>query len=217
MIEEKVIRCYNSAIDKYGESDRRSILWTKDKQDMRFHLLLGEELRSSRMTLLDYGCGFSDLFLFLKKNFYNLSYNGCDINPRFVEISKNKFPDANIFHINSSDDISEPYDIILVSGTFNVLCLDDQNAMENYVFEQLSKLFDKTKYMLSVNFLSHLTDDEYRYKGHFYLDPTSLYKFAIENLTSRIVIDNASLPYETTFKFYKDTEIDYNMTIYKST
>jgi len=215
MIEKKINQQYNYAIEQYGENDRRSILWTKDKQDMRFQILLGSKVRSSKMTLLDYGCGFADLNLFLKKHFYNLQYNGCDINNKFINISKKNYPNDNIFHINSSDDLNNNYDIILISGTFNVLCLDSNNSMEEYIFEQLIKLFQKTNYMLSVNFLSNLTDNEYQYDGHFYLDPTRLYNFAIANMTKRIQMDTSSLPYEITFKFYKNEEIDYSMTIYK--
>jgi len=215
MIEEKIIEQYDSALEKYGKNDRRSILWTKDKQDMRFQILLGEKIKKSKMTLLDYGCGFADLNLFLKKHFYDLQYNGCDINNNFVAASRENYPEANIFHINSSDDLSDVYDVVVVSGTFNMLCLANQESMEEYVFNQLIKLFEKTNYMLSVNFLSHMTDKEYRYDGHFYLDPVKLYQFAIENMTKRIEIDTSSIPYEITFRFYKNETIDYSMTIYK--
>jgi len=214
MIEDRIIKEYNKAFNRYGE-DRRSILWTKDKQDMRFQILLGEELKKSRMSILDYGAGFADLNFFLKKQFYNLDYHGCDINKKFVEISQKRFPNADIFHINHVDDVKDHFDIILISGTFNVLCLNNQENMENYVFYHLCKLFSKTNYMLSVNFLSHLTDYNYKYKEHFYIDPTRLYEFAIKEMTHRIQIDSYSLPYELTFKFYKNTSIDYSMTTYK--
>jgi len=215
VVEKKIVKVYNDAFKEFGVDDRRSILWTKDKQDMRFELLLGESFKRSNMSLLDYGCGFGDLNLFLKKHYYDLKYSGCDINKNFINNAKKINPENELFLIESSKDIKNNYDIILISGTFNVLCLDSHLSMKEYVFEQLLYLFTKTNYMLSVNFLSHLTDKEYRYDGHFYLNPTDLYDFAVKNITKRVFMDASSLPYEITFKFFKNEKVDRDMTIYK--
>ena len=215
MIEKKIIEKYDQELQKYGENDRRSIFWTKDKQDNHFNVLLGEEYKMSQMRLLDYGCGFADLNSFLKRNYYTLQYNGCDINSNFVKSAKRNYPNENIFLIESSLDITDTYDIILVSGTFNLLDIEDSSLMKEYVFEQILTLFSKTNHMLTMNFLSHLTDEEYRYPGHFYLDPMELYDFAVKYMTKRVQIDTKSLPYEITVKFYKNEMIDPNSTLYK--
>lgn len=214
MIEKAINELYTNELKKYGEDDRRSIFWTKDKQDMRFNLLLGEEYKKSNMSILDYGCGLCDLNSFLQRNFYSLRYNGCDINKNFVEISQGKFPSHNIFMIESSKDIRDNYDIILVSGTFNLLTIESKEEMNKYVFQQLINLFEHTNYMLSVNFLSHLTDKEYQYNGHYYVDPSELYEFSIKNMTKRVTIDTASLPYEITMKFYKNETLIPKLVLY---
>lgn len=213
MIENKIIDIYNKELIKYGPNDRRSIFWTKNKQDMRFNLLLGEEFKKSNFTLLDYGAGFCDLKDFLVRNFYKIKYNACDINENFILTSQQKYND-NIFLIKSVDDLIETYDVILVSGTYNLININDPLKMKQYVYEQILKLFSKTNYMLSINFLSHLTDMEYQYPGHFYLNPLELYEFAVKNMTKRIEIDSASLPYEITIKFYKNELINKEFTIY---
>lgn len=215
MVETAIIEKYNQELEKYGPNDRRSMFWTKDKQDMRFDLLLGKEFKKSNLSLLDYGCGFCDLKSFLIRNFYHLKYNGCDINKKFIAIGCEKYQD-NIFVVKSANDLSMTYDIIVVSGTFNLLTICDAVQMKNYVFEQILKLFEKTNYMLSINFLSHLTDQEYKYEGHFYLNPMDLYAFAIEHMTKRIEINAASLPYEVTMKFYKNEAIHKELTVYDS-
>jgi len=215
VIENTINKKYNLEFQKYGVNDRRSLFWTKDKQEMRFNLLLGNEFKFSNLTILDYGCGFSDLNTFLVRNFYSLYYSGCDINPNFIEVAQKNYPEHNIYCINSIDDLQQNYDIIAVSGTFNLLVMDDSQQMKVYVFEQIKKLFSHTNILLSVNFLSHLTSEGYRYDGHFYLDPTDLYNFAIQNMTKRITIDTASLPYEITMKFYKNEILDPKLTIYK--
>jgi SAM-dependent methyltransferase len=208
MIEKKINKMYTKEIAKYGINDRRSLFWTKDKQDNRFNILLDEKLKCSKMTILDYGCGVADLKNYLTKNFYNLSYSGCDINDAFIKEAKSKFPDTDLYIIQTSKDIKGQYDIILVSGTFNLIGIDDYDCMKQYVYDNIYTLFEKCNYMLTVNFLSHTTDDEYKYKGHFYLDPMELYKFSIKKMTTRIHIDTYSLPFEITMKFYKN--MDFN-------
>ena len=214
MIEKRIVEKYNSELEKYGLNDKRSLFWTKDKQDMRFNALLGEEFKKSHMTILDYGCGFGDLNSFLMRNYYNLIYNGCDINQNFIKTAQDNHPDKNIFLINSVNEIKSNYDIILISGTFNLISLDDISEMKTYIYNNLLKLFEKTNYMLCVNFLSHLTDEEYKYDGHFYINPSELYNFSIINMTSRINIDTHLLPYEITFKFFKNQNIDKSLSIY---
>ncbi len=214
MFEDIIKRKYQLESEKYGMDDRRSLFWTKDKQNMRFNLLLGEEYKCSNMTLLDYGCGFCDLSLFLEQNYYYLQYHGCDINPDFIKKSKRKFPEKNIFSISTVNSLKNNYDIILASGTFNLIGVEDSGAREKYVIENLQTLFDHTSHMLTVNFLSHTTDNEYKYKGHYYLNPMKLYEYAVAHMTKRIQIDTASLPYEITMKFYKNDTINTNTVTY---
>jgi len=215
MIEEAILQMYKEESKKYGMKDRRSLFWTKDKQDARFHLLLGEPLKLSGMSLLDFGCGFADLAGFLRRNFYRLEYNGCDLNPDFVEEAASRYPGKKIYRIESVDDIEERYDIVLASGTFNLIGIDDAEKMQKYVFDHLLKLFEHTDYMLTVNFLSHLTDAQYRYPGHFYLDLVALYTFAVEHMSSRVQIDTGGLPFEITVKIYKNTQIDPETVLYE--
>ena len=214
MIENKIIDRYSNEIKKYGLKDRRSLFWTKDKQDIRFDILLDEKLKCSKMSILDYGCGVSDLQDYLVRNRYNLIYNACDINSEFVQESLSRYPEENIFHISNVDDLVDNFDIILVSGTFNLIAIDDDNAIYNYVLANIVKLFNKTNYMLTINFLSHKTDVEYQYEGHFYLDPMKLYEYASKNMSNRIKVDSSSLPYEITMKFYKDCSINLQTVLY---
>jgi SAM-dependent methyltransferase len=208
MIEKKINELYTKEIHKYGVKDRRSLFWTKDKQDNRFNLLLDNKLKCSKMSILDYGCGVADLKAYLDKNFYNLIYSGCDINTEFLNEAKDKYPDNDLYLIQTSNDITKKYDIILASGTFNLIGINNYTKMKEYVFKNLLNLFSKCNYMLTVNFLSHTTDDEYKYDAHFYLNPTELYEYAINNMTTRIDLNTYSLPFEITMKFYKNTEIN---------
>jgi len=213
-IEDLIKTKYKRESIKYGMKDRRSLFWTKDKQNMRFNTLLGEQFKNSKMSILDYGCGFSDLLKYLKQNFYSLQYRGCDINADFVKESLKRYPKATVFEISEVNDLTEDYDIVLVSGTFNLIGIDDRNTMYDYIFHNINTLFSHTKHMLTINFLSHLTDKEYQYKGHFYLDPTKLYNYAISHLTKRIRIDTSSIPYEITMKLYKNEKITNNSVIF---
>lgn len=214
MIEKRINENYNKQIGQFGIDDKRSLFIPKEyKQELRFKLLLDEQLTLSKMSILDFGCGFGDLILFLRKNFFNLNYSGCDINENFVNKAKETYPDNHFFLINNVDEIHDSYDIVLISGTFNNIGLDEVAAKE-YIFENLLKLFNKTNYLLTINFLNHTTDPSYRSVNNVYINPTEFYDFALKNMTKRIKIDTASLPYEVTIKLYKHEEINPELVLY---
>ena len=166
-MENEISDRYNQALEKYGIYDRSSFLWIKDKQNMRFNLLLNCNKNLANMKILNYNCEFLDLKTFLIQNFYRLEYNGCDINRK-------------------------------------------------HVFNHIKNLFNKTIYMLTMNFLSHLTNIEYKKNDHFYFNLIELYDFAINNLIKRIIIDNSSLPFEITTRLFKNEKIDKNLVIYEN-
>lgn len=214
MIERLINENYNKQIDQFGIDDKRSLFIPKEyKQELRFKLLLDDQLALSKMSILDFGCGFGDLIIFLRKNFFNLKYTGCDINENFINKAKETYTENNFFLINSVNDVVDNYDIILISGTFNNIGLDEKAAKE-YIFESLLKLFHKTNYLLTINFLNHTTDPSHRAINNVYINPTEFYDFALKHMTKRIKIDTASLPYEVTIKLYKNENLDPKLVLY---
>ena len=67
---------YGELLNEYGR-DPRSLGWIKGRQAIRFAKLtefLGKTDIDENFTLLDYGCGFGDLYLFLQEKYPNMNF-----------------------------------------------------------------------------------------------------------------------------------------------
>ena len=62
---------YNNYYSQHGYS-RKSIGWGKDNQFIRFKALT-EQFKLMDSSILDYGCGFCDLYYYLEDN--NITFN----------------------------------------------------------------------------------------------------------------------------------------------
>jgi SAM-dependent methyltransferase len=86
-------------------------------------LLAGEAGRP--VTLLDFGCGASHLYEYLlKQQRTDVAYSGLDISPRFLELSRRKFPHITYYDLDvleRSHDLPT-FDYVVMNGLFNAKC-----------------------------------------------------------------------------------------------
>ena len=94
---KEMIKAYQKSFKEFGASPS-SLLIPKGRQELRFNSFLPYINKNS--TLLDFGCGFSDLAKFLVKRKLNIKYHGCDLIEEFLEISKKKYPKYTLLNIN---------------------------------------------------------------------------------------------------------------------
>lgn len=62
-----VVEHYRENFQRYGANNEGSLGWTKNKQDVRFKQLLRFLEPNPNESLLDIGCGFADMYAFLKR------------------------------------------------------------------------------------------------------------------------------------------------------
>ena len=86
---KKIINHFDDLFSKYGYSDK-SIGWGKKRKKLRYHILC-EHFDLSGKSILDFGCGFGDLYMFLKKSYADFEYTGIDINTNFIKEAKNQY------------------------------------------------------------------------------------------------------------------------------
>ena len=91
--QDKVNSTYNRLIKEYGYSPMGVGWGVKDRRDIRFKALISEwEIEDCR--ILDFGCGFGDLYGYLKRNNIKTDYLGLDINYNILNIASKIYPDA---------------------------------------------------------------------------------------------------------------------------
>ncbi len=207
-IKEAIDR-YNERFLKHGYSSK-SLGWgEKNRANLRFEILLSQ-WDFNNASILDFGCGFGDLFGYLKsKNVKNFKYKGVDINANFIEKGKEIFPDADLQCINIFENESnEKYDYILSSGVFNHQLTHNQEfIIQCFDYFNLHSIKG-----FATNFLSDKVDFKYDYTYH--ANPSWILELSF-NYAKRVVLRNDYMPFEFSIFVNKNDKIIDEFTIYE--
>jgi len=182
--ESKVRNFYNKRLAKIG-NDIKSIGWgSKKNQFLRFELLT-RNINLNNKKILDFGCGFGDLYIFLKKKFKYINYNGYDISNAIILNNKNKFSKINFF---GEIKLIEKYDYIICSGVFSLRT----KYTKFYFIKLINFLFARTHKGLMINFLSKKT--KHKLKKNYYYSTKEIINFTSKFENCKILVyENYSL------------------------
>ena len=165
--ENIVKKFYSSRYNLLG-NQIRSVGWgSKKNQNLRFKILL-KNINVNKKKILDFGCGFGDLYSFLKKKFGKINYSGYDINKSFIIKNKKKYPMINFFY-NKKD--IKSFDYIICSGVFSL--------KTRYSFEYfkifLKRYFKNCRYGIMINFLDR--NNKKKLSKNYYYSKNQILKF----------------------------------------
>ena len=148
--QQIIIKRHQSAFKQHGHHPN-SLLWSGIKiQHLRFEKLTKIGIKSDE-SLLDVGCGFADLYFYLKQQQILTQYSGVDICPEFINKAQSLYPNANlsindIFSLNPKDN---EYDYLMLSGALNYV-FEDAN---DYAKQSIEKMFSACKKGIAFNLL----------------------------------------------------------------
>ena len=195
MIEEKdLIKVETNAIERYSNRYKKlgispkSLGWgCKEDQLERFRVI-EEHCDLRGKTIMDIGCGFSDLLTYLNKKKINVNYIGVDIVPDFILYSKKHFPMHQFYNLNIMTRSKElpKADILISLGVINFRL----DFIPNFEYTKLyiTNAFELTKKILIVDFLSNYRNLNYRKEDFvYYHSPEKIFKFAM-TLTQNVRI-----------------------------
>lgn len=177
-ITNQVKEQYATALARFGVN-KKSLFWPKGRQDVRFETHLAalksvKHIKSKEISILDYGCGFSDLYLYIQKNAVPiLKYSGVDILKNFLEISKTRFPENDYYErafFIETDEIDA--DVVCAIGTFNMKYVPKWNDNYEFVLSEIEILWKRTKVYLSIDFMTDKVD--YMQLNSFHLNPKKI-------------------------------------------
>ncbi len=198
MIEEKdLIKVEKNAIERYSNRYKkmgvspRSLGWgCKEDQLERFRVI-EEQCNLEGKTIMDVGCGFSDLLTYLNERKINVNYIGVDIVPEFISYSKKQFPKHQFFNLNIMTRSKElPKAEVLISlGVINFKL----DFIPNFEYSKLyiTKAFELTKKILIVDFLSKYRSLNYQKEDFvYYHSPEKIFKFVMALTNNVRIIHN---------------------------
>jgi SAM-dependent methyltransferase len=185
---------------EHGPSPK-ALGWCKGRQFVRFAVALegmgGPELK----RVLDVGCGFGDLFGFLRARKWRGRYHGVDIVPEFIAEARRRYasPRAKFDCLDIAGlSAEEPYTMACALGVFNHKL--EQDNME-FIAQVMAKMWQLTTGVIVLDFLSSAADIQRT--DHFYSDPLGIYRLA-RRFSRRISINHAYMPFEFQVKIWHD-------------
>lgn len=211
---EKLRERYKNSFRIYGAGDERSLMWTKNKQYIRFEQLL-RFLFSGSGTLLDVGCGFGDLFLWLKDTIYNqeIEYFGIDIMPEFIDAAVELTGEQSKFECQDILSLTDrSYDYVVASGIFGSKIFDEDEKNYLHIENVIKKSMDICKIGVSFDFLSDKTDFR-NSETNFHASPEKILQLAYK-FSRNIILNNSVMPFEFCITIFKDDNFRKETTVF---
>ncbi len=175
-ILEKVAKYYGDKISRFGPT-ALGVDWNKPEyQEARFAQFLRLLPRDRRFSLLDYGCGYSAFYEYLKARGFRMEYIGCDISEGQIAAAQSKFGDHTDFHVQVSSLPTKSREFAIASGVMNVKLDIDAKVWTEYVLQCIGLLDSVSTEGFAFNMKSSLSDPEYRKEFIHYADPSSMFE-----------------------------------------
>jgi SAM-dependent methyltransferase len=203
-----IVKRYTDRFNELGYSPK-TLGWFKKRHFLRYKILL-DNWEYNNNSLLDFGCGFGDMYSYIKQHQLKIDYFGVDINSILINKGKSLYKDINLSCCDFLNLKNRPnYDFIVSSGVHN-LKLTDNISFINKTFKVFN---ESSKQGFSINFLSDKC--QYFENDLYYTSPEYILKIAY-NYSNNIILRNDYMPYEFTLIVNKNTKIDNDHTVYTS-
>jgi len=201
-----VLRRYTERLAALGPVPE-ALGWTKGRHALRYKILL-EHWGLTTGDVLDFGCGFGDMYAYCRDHVPGLRYHGFDLNPALVAAGRARYPDADLAAGNAlKDGLSGDWDLIVASGVFNFL-LDDNWSFIEAIFDLFAR---HARVGFAANFLSDRVD--YRLDHTYHADPVKILELAYR-YSNRVTLRNDYMPFEFTVHVDLRTAFDRERVVY---
>jgi len=205
---ESIVRHYENCLETFGDN-HLGVDWPKLEDVTKRYNVMIDIIKFSNggnqnISLLDFGCGTAQLLQYLKDNqIYNIEYSGLDISEKFVLLSRQKFPENAIYHIDILDSKADlpSFDYIVMNGVFTEKRELSFEEMWDYFCKMISKVFLHAKKGIAFNVMSKAV--EWEREDLFHVPTDLLIDFLTKNLTRNFIIRNDYGLYEYTTYIYK--------------
>jgi SAM-dependent methyltransferase len=190
---------YQARYAEFGY-DPRTLGWTKGRQNVRFAAAL-DRIGSSFGSILDVGCGFGDLFSFLRDRGWTGDYLGIDIVPELIAEGRARFgPLGAKFECAdiTAGDFEAQAEVAVAIGIFNHRLRQDNL---HFIQDTLSAMWKRTTLAISADFLSTAADQPR--DDLYYADPADIMRLGL-GWSRRVVLNHGYMPFEFNLQVWHD-------------
>ena len=146
------IRLYSEQLQSHG-TNVCALGWSSERTQQKRFEVLASLLRLENASVLDVGCGFGDLFHWLKCRGFGGSYTGVDLTGDMVGAAREKYPAARFVHGNILGDRlfdARQFEYVVASGIFTFRV----GGGVDYVYKMAHRMFDLSSEGIGFNCLS---------------------------------------------------------------
>lgn len=185
-VQTDAIKRYNERYEKIGVSPK-TLGWGSLEHQLERFRTINKNCDLNRKTIIDLGCGFGDLYRYLKEKNIDVEYIGIDINSHFIDFCKKNYPEQKFYCKNIMiEDVDIVADVVISLGTLNFKLEDDLNYEYSKIF--MEKAFNMSRDKIIVDFLSDRITSSYpREDFVFYHSPQKIFDYAM-NLSENVLL-----------------------------
>lgn len=187
-ILSRVEQLYTDSLKEYG-IDSKAVGWTTDDgQNLRFDKLAEViDPENQGFSVNDFGCGYGAMFLYFKKNNFNVvRYNAYDISENMLEAARKQIDESCNAEFFKNSKLQTKADYSFASGVFNVRFDGDDKQWVRFIEDVLRDLDAHSKKGFAFNVLTSYV--EYKEPHLFYADPMYFFDFCKKNFSKKVSI-----------------------------
>lgn len=199
LARQRMIVRHRESLNVHGYSSD-ALFWESRGLQKQLFAVLAEIGVADGDSLLDVGCGFGDLFSWLRGRKVTVDYTGVDISPDMIDVGVRMNPGGQLLcgELFDFDWPAASFDWVVLSGTLNWELYDNGSYMRRLV----RRMYELCRYGVAFNMLDARKIDAMllgEMKAH---DPAEVLAFCT-SLTSRCRCRNDYLPDDFTIYMLK--------------
>jgi len=171
-IDKQIIaKYYGGKFLKHGDTPRGVDWKDKESQLIRFKSFDHLFMDSKSFSVLDYGCGKGDLYIYLKNKYKKIKYYGVDLAQEMIDFAEKKFAKMKNCSFSTEYKKTQP-DYCVASGTFTVKHNFSNKEWYEYMLDEIDKLYRSAGKGIGFNLMTSYVD--FKAKHLFYMDPSKM-------------------------------------------
>jgi hypothetical protein len=202
-----IVSHYESCFERHGDC-HLGVDWPNAADACTRYRVMLDVIREAPVepvSLLDFGCGASHLYEYLRaEGIGNVRYSGLDLSAEFVRVSRKKYPENDYYMLDvlEQPDALPCFDYIVMNGVLTEKLDLTFDEMFTYSSQVLTAIFSKARRGIAFNLMSKQVDWER--DDLFHLSMDQLASFLSNNLSRHFVFRSDYGLYEYTVYVYHE-------------
>ena len=199
-IHSDVASYYESKLAEFGPT-ARGVDWKNEQSQWIRFVQLTRVISNPEeaFSIIDVGCGYGALLIFLREKFRRFDYIGFDISEKMVTSARAlhaEDPAGARFTIDWTS--IQKADYVVASGLFNVRLQYTSADWLAYMIETLRQIDSMAQRAWAVNFLTIYSDAERMRNDLYYADPAFVMDWCMKNASRWVAVQHDYELYEFT-------------------